>query len=358
MSNKYATVMGALMLVLSSSTGAIASPHRVSSGQPNLQREGWSSFRAVTVGTVLRNGDLLEALDSTAAVSCDGSRKLRLTPRQIVSVTKLCGSQRLSLRGDSSDDTPIAGGNNASIPYVISPRTQWQLEATNFPIRWNPITNAQRYTVSLYCISDDGNCEQNLIWTKSTTANVITYDGAPLQPGFKYQIVVETDNGLSSLDDAADNLAFALYDPTFRDLIETDYQKLQEQEFTDEALVLALADYAITYDLYSQAIATLEARVKSGTTVIAVHQMLARLYAQTGLNLMAKDVYQQAIELAEAQDDPDALALSQKGLAKVELQLGDQAAAKQLFLAALSNYESLGDTQMTQEVQTQLAKLN
>lgn len=354
---KYASIVGSVALFISLGTVAIASPNRVSNGTTNLKRTGWSSFRAAAVGTILQTGDLLEALDGSAAVSCGSGQKLRLTPRQVVSVSKICGSQRLSLRGNSYDDTAIAGGDDQTIPYVISPRTQWQLESENFTIRWNPVATAKQYTVSLYCVSENTLCRRKLLWTTKTTEPQTTYGGQPLSTGLQYQVVIETDNGLSSRDETAEAMSFEIYDASFRELIEADYEDLLAQDFTDEALTLATADYAVNYDLYSQAIATLETEVESDTEVIAVYQMLARLYAQTGLNLLAKETYETAIQLANAQDDIDALALSQKGLAKVEAQLGNEDVAKELFLASFGNYELLGDRVMTEVLQQDLEKL-
>lgn len=355
---KYVCMVSAVGLLVSLGTVAIASPTRVSSGTANLKRAGWSSFRSAAIGTILQTGDLLEGLDGSAAVSCGGGQKLRLTPRQVVSVSKICGSQRLSLRGNSNDDTAIAGGNDETIPYVISPRTQWQLESEKFTIRWNPVATAKQYTVSVYCVSDNSLCRKKLIWTTKTTEPETTYGGQPLSTGLQYQVVIETDNGLSSRDEMVEAMSFEVYDANFRELIETEYENLLAQDFTDEALTLATADFAVNYDLYSQAIATLQTELESGTEVIAVYQMLARLYAQTGLNLLAKATYETAIELATAQDNIDALALSQKGLAKVEIQLGNEDVAKQLLLAAFGNYETLGDTVMTEMLQQDLAKLS
>lgn len=354
---KYASIVSSVALFVGLGTVAIASPNRVSSGTTNLKRAGWSSFRTAAVGTILQTGDLLEALDGSAAVSCGSGQKLRLTPRQVVSVSKVCGSQRLSLRGDSNDDTAIAGGDDPTIPYVIFPRTQWQLESENFAIRWNPIATAKQYTVSLYCVSENALCRKRLLWTAKTTKPEITYGGQPLSAGLQYQVVIETDNGLSSQDETAEAMSFEIYDADFRELIETEYETLLAQDFTNEAFTLAKADYAVTYDLYSQAIAILQAEVESGTEVVAVYQMLARLYAQTGLNLLAKETYETAIQLATTQDNIDALALSQKGLAKVEVQLGNTDVAKELFLASFGNYEILGDTVMTEMLQQDLAEL-
>ncbi len=139
--------------------------------------------------------------------------------------------------------------------------------------------------------------------------------------------------------------------------VEAEIQALAQQQLSQEAQLLALADIYIREELLSEAIATLESLAKTKSKIIAVYQNLGDLYRYVGLNSLAESRYQQAIALATSSQDREGLAMAQAGLAEVKEMLGKRDQAVQLLRQAQTGFEALGDLERVTELQARLKKL-
>ncbi|HAG80809.1 MAG TPA: hypothetical protein DCL61_06480, partial [Cyanobacteria bacterium UBA12227] len=241
------------------------------------------------MGTLLNSGDQLQASQGVkAAVSCAGSPPLRVPPTQIYPVSYFCGnSNRTPLRQPEQIDS-FPGGNDSTIPYLITPRRGGLLDDTP-TLRWNPISGVTRYTVRVV--------GSGVNWETEISGSEVVYSGEQvLQPGKVYSVIVEADNGTSSQwDEGATDSGFKLVYPDVAERVRTKINDIAQSELSPEAQALAMADLYFEEDLVSEAIATLEPFVKAGSTTVQVYQMLGDLYRYSGLNLLAKERYEEAI---------------------------------------------------------------
>ncbi|MDJ0577227.1 MAG: DUF928 domain-containing protein [Xenococcaceae cyanobacterium MO_234.B1] len=289
----------ALSVILSSFVGLSAvsrAENRIieASGQVMLQREGWSNFRPVQVGTKVNVGDRLQvATGVEAIVRCGDNTLWRLLTGNPYPVTYGCSNNPLLLRiGKQSDNAP--GGHNSAIPYVISPRRTF-VRSDRVKLRWNPVAEASSYSVRLVRQRD-----RAVLWEQEVKGTEIDYPGKPsLEPGEEYLLVIESNNGKSSqLDEGANLSGFKRLSPDEVQQVEAERKTLAQQELSQEAKALALADIYIREELLYEAIATLESLAKTKSKMIAVYQNLGDLYRYVGLNSLAESRYQQAIALA------------------------------------------------------------
>jgi len=238
-----------------------------------------------------------------------------------------------------AQDNPFefnAGGDNASIPYVITPRFTG-LANSQFPIRWNQVEGANIYRVTLQG-------ENGLNWTKEVNGTETFYDGEQaLEPDTFYLVTVEADNATSSDDDQGKSFAFFLANNDVINSVETESAKINNSDLTSENKVIALANLYDQTNLNADAIATLEKLVSEGTQTALVYQMLGDLYAETGLNSLAEESYYKAIELAQTDNNLEVLANAQAGLAGVNLILGNEFQAGKLAQQAQTGYQTLGN---------------
>lgn len=167
-------------------------------------------------------------------------------------------------------------------------------------IRWNPVAGVSRYTVR---VTGSG-----VYWETQVSGTEVVYPGEPvLQP--------------------------------------------------EEVQALTMVDIFFEEDLDSEAIAILESLVQSGSQMVQVYQLLGDLYAHEGLNLLAQERYEQAIELAIASENIEGQAKAQAGLAEVMIMLGKREQAIRLFNQAKAGYEALGNSQRVEELQMRTQEL-
>ena len=323
------------------------------SGPVMLQRAGWSSFRLVRVGTEVNVGDRLQVETGVKAiVRCADNTLWRPLTGTAYPVTYGCPNKPLLLRiGKQSDNAP--GGHNSAIPYVISPRRTF-VRPERVKLRWNPVAGASHYSVRLVRQRD-----RAVLWEQEVRGTEIDYPGKPsLEPGEEYLLVIESNNGKSSqLDEGANLSGFQLLSPDGMQQVEAERQALAQQQLSQEAKALALADIYIREELLSEAIATLESLAKTKSKMIAVYQNLGDLYRYVGLNLLAESRYQQAIALATSNQDGEGLAMAQAGLAEVKEMLGNRDQAVQLLRQAQTGFEALGDSERVTELQGRLKNI-
>ncbi|MEM9978880.1 MAG: tetratricopeptide repeat protein, partial [Cyanobacteria bacterium P01_D01_bin.2] len=259
----------------------------------------------------------------------------------------------------------VLGGNDASLPYVISPRNAWIQQpgpGQPYPIRWNPVDGVSRYTVRLWQWTYERDLPDLALWeTTVETADPIPFPALILDPGTYYSIEVVTDTGVSSDLDAG------YFDSGFQLLFEEDYDVLRSQlaavvpadpadmlptgQGTSENAALARAGVFFLEEMYADALAVLEPLTDSPTASNLSYTALGDTYSNIGLNQLSIDAYDQALTLARANDDILSEAVIRVNLADVYATLGLFEDALRQLRQARSAYGQLSE-------ETEVARLN
>lgn len=341
-----------------------------STGTVFLRRGGSPSFRPVPVGTQLYRGDILKpASGARVTVLCSNLRRW-VVPAGIPSnlnsgCPNTSSSTQIGLRGGPVLNVP--GGDNPEIPYIITPRRTWLLSQSPI-LRWNAVPGAKTYMVKV--IGPGVNWE-----TQVAETEVVYPNNPPLKPEETYLVIVTADNGKSSLEESItwtqEAPLLPLYQDSTRkgwgfsvrypdealDSLEADIASVKGDSLPEDAKVLALADLYVKWDLNAEAIDLLEERIARGSTTIAIYRLLGDLYSRSGLNLLAEARYLKVAELADANDNPEALASAHAGLARVYTVMGRRQAADQQFKNAQTTYRSIGDREAVEELENSLIRL-
>ncbi len=340
-------------------------------GQTWVQRKGASNFSAVSGSTTLQIGDWVKtAPGSVASITCPDSSSRPVSTQGIAKgVANYCrGSSLNALRGYSP---PVPGGNQPEIPYIISPRYTL-LIAEKPMLRWNPVAGATAYTVSLY-----GRPKVNgvvgtkvKLWQTQVNGTEIAYGGEqPLQPGVDYWLVVVADNGQSS---EKEKVTLSDYQGQIRGVSGLRFQRVGQEGVsqmqaaaeeiktlngTEEEKALALANEYSDRNLYAEAIATLEALLKQGSTTPVVYRALGDFYGSTGLNLLAEQNYLKAIELATTKQNTWEKVTAQDHLGALYAVMNRKEDALRLLKEALAGYQALGDRDLVNSLQQRIQTL-
>ena len=258
----------------------------------------------------------------------------------------------------------IIGGNNTSIPYVISPRNAWIREPGlehPYTIIWNPVDGVNRYTVRIWRWTFERDQPDIALWeaTVDNTNQLPFPEQVPLELGTYYSIEVVTDTGFSSDLDAG------YYESGFQLLFEEDYEILRSQ-LTDvtpvsdtsladrdslENVTLARAGVFFLEEMYADALATLQPLANSSTASDLVYTALGDTYSQTGLNQLAIDAYTQALTRAIAINDVLSEATIRVNLANVYATLG-------LFDQTLQQLQQARDAYSILAEETEIAQID
>ncbi|MEM1251057.1 MAG: tetratricopeptide repeat protein [Cyanobacteria bacterium P01_H01_bin.21] len=258
----------------------------------------------------------------------------------------------------------IIGGNNASIPYVISPRNAWIREPgleNPYTIVWNPVDGVNRYTVRIWRWTFERDQPDIALWeaTVDNTNQLPFPEQVPLELGSYYSVEVVTDTGFSSDLDAG------YYESGFQLLFEEDYEILRSQltevtptpdaAFDDrdslESATLARAGVFYLEEMYADALATLQPLANSSTASDLVYTALGDTYSQTGLNQLAIDAYTQALTRAISVNDVLSEATIRVNLANVYATLG-------LFDHTLQQLQQARDAYNILAEETEIAQID
>lgn len=252
----------------------------------------------------------------------------------------------------------LVGGNDPSLPYVISPRNAWirqpELGQQLYTIRWNSVEGASSYTVRLWRWTFERDQPELALWeTTVENANETPFPALVLDPGSYYSIQIMTNTGISSDLDAG------YYESGFQLLFEEDYEVLRSHltevtpavpnntALTDENFIeeVALAKAGVFFleEMYADALAILQSLASRPTASDLVYTALGDTYSQSGLNQLAIDTYQQALALAIANFDILSEATIRVNLADVYATLGRFEEALQQLNQARSAYAHLKD---------------
>lgn len=265
----------------------------------------------------------------------------------------------------------IRGGNDASIPYIISPRNSWIRQPgpeAPYTIRWHPVEGAKSYTVRLWQWTYEQDQPSLALWESTEETNEIPFPNLVLEPGRYYSIEVVTDGGVSS------NLDEGFYQSGFQILFAEDYEVLasrlaevapavpgdvsrsvpanatvtvQTNRATSidpadaEDTVLAKAGVYFLEGMYADALTILTSLIANPASSDWAYTALGDTYSQMGLNQLAIETYEQALSLATGNNDILSEAITRVNLADVYAILGQfEDALEQLTLARRA-YEQL-----------------
>lgn len=241
------------------------------------------------------------------------------------------------------------GGSNPKIPYAVIPR--YTLMSNSKPtLRWNQVDGA-----NLYLVKIQGG---DINWEKEVSGTSIVYDGEkPLQSGTDYYVYIETDTGLSSLDDEGAKLGFRLITPVQNQSLQQVIAEINQSNLSTEQKTIALAKKYDQLNLNAEAIEMLEKLKANNGKNAEIYHLLGDLYAKTGLNLLAEANYTTAIQLASANNNLQNVTEIQASLAGVKIMLGKFNEAEDLVKQAQAGYSQLGDAQKGQELNRTLVAL-
>lgn len=326
----------------------------VADGEVGLKRNGWNDFHPIGFGTALYRGDQLRpSAGAKVIVLCDNLTAWTVPAGAPSGLNQGCpqSASPVLLRGKSaiSASRPSSSsGSDPLIPYVISPRATKLLSPKPI-LRWNPVLGVTSYTVSI----------RGLDWQETVSATEVVYPGTPaLEAGKVYLLIVEADNGRSSRDEGMPDLGFSLLHNEETERIRTDSATIAGINLPDEGKAFALAQLYGGYGLYAEAIEMLEKVADAGSQAANVYRSLGDFYWQIGLSRLAEDRYLQAVNLAEAAGDTEALAAAQTGLGEVYMALGNKSEAVRWLTQAQAGYEALGDSDHVSEVAELLAEIS
>lgn len=305
------------------------------SGEVELKKVDWEQPQKAHSGNTLgSNDELTVGSNGSATVYCSTQNQWKVTQAGTYSVSNGCPSGEPAIKiPDSNNDLLRPPGVKEEalqrIPYLISPR-QTSVLSDSFSIEWNAVPEATSYKVT---VGD---------WEVETSETQIPYTGE-LNPDAIYLVSIEADSGVSSLDedDGSDSWFVVLGDEE-ANLIKKQISDLKQQGLTSEQEGLVLAHLYRGRELNAEAIKVLEGLVESGSRIMAVHHLLGDIYQQVGLTIIAKNRYEEALDLAEKVEDIKGRAAVQKKLGELEHALGDRDEAVQWLEKAQVSYSQLG----------------
>ncbi len=241
--------------------------------------------------------------------------------------------------------------HNSKIPYIISPRDTWILDKQP-TLKWNAVPDATSYQVQLK--GPGVNWSQKVFGT-----NKIVYTGEePLKPGLPYDLIVEVADAGKDVSSRAEKFRDNEFDPSFFLLYEDEAQQVKDKAHKIEQLPLnkeekafLLAHLYETKDLKAEAIKSLETLVKDGTQKTAVYQFLGDMYQKLLLDILAKQYYLKAHEIADVSRQMERQAAVQTSLGTVEYALNNDDAAYQWFNKAKNNYTALGEKKQVDRIE-------
>lgn len=321
-------------------------------GDFSIRRKGSSQPRFAYSGMVLSVEDRIQSgANSQAVIRCDNFTFIPILSNQDNTVDSYCPDPATrGLRiGRQRDSAP--GGDNPTIPFLISPRRTTVLDQQPL-LSWNPIAGANSYTVQV--IGPD------VHWVTEVQDSNVQYPGFPaFVEGGIYDVVVESDNGFSSqLDDGAINSGFTFVYPEDRQFILEQLSIIDSKDLSPEAKALTRAYLYIDESFLSEAILELESLVLSESEVQSVYHDLGNIYRYIGLNILAKERYEQALNTADSNDNLELLASTRASLAEVNVSLGMIEQALELLEAAEFDYQTLDESERVEELRDRIKQLS
>lgn len=232
----------------------------------------------------------------------------------------------------------LAGGTDATIPYIITPRNTFQA-SDQFTIRWQAVPDVTTYTVRLWQWEDSNGGRQQVIWETTTPDSSVLYEGnPPLAPESFYSVEVITDQGVSSDLDAGCSISgFAVLFPAAQAQLQADLRGVNASTLSAAELALAQAQIYLNHQMPEAAIAALTSQFDLAPTA-PLALALGDLYSYAGLNALAIESYTQGLGLARASQDDFWQAIALEGLGEVTVIFNQIDAALPLLQQAELHY--------------------
>ena len=240
-----------------------------------------------------------------ATILCESGSFL-FKKKSYMQVSSFCQSQR------AAPILAIPGSQDRGIPYLLEPRVTL-VRNPHVAVRWNPVAGVQRYQLWLIRLRD-----RHLLWGSEVlnAAHTTLPLKLALEPGEKYRLVVEADNGTSSQFEPGNaNLRFGLLPQVETQLLDRDLEEIRSLQSIDvpsKSITLLQATALEQRGLIAEAIALLELQEQSDPSLEGQLQ-LGRLANRQGLNQQAVAYYQRAATLAQTVGDQDARAIALAG---------------------------------------------
>lgn len=248
------------------------------------------------------------------------------------------------------------GTFDAAQPYVLSPRHTALLSPDQVLLQWHPVDQARGADQTQVTVRGFG-----VNWTIATSLGQIPYDGSsPLLPNYTYTITVEQGGKVSRAN-------FVVLPPEERDRVNAEVAQVQALGLDPDGAAIGTAlvylnyqnpdpDYR-SYALNLDALGVLQARIQAGTSNTQIYLLQAEAYLAMDLPLEARQSLERSLELAQANDEPEAIAQSYRDLGQIAARQTEYAAARQFFQDALALYTDLEDGEQIKEIQQALAGL-
>lgn len=316
-------------------------------GDVKIKRASQRNYRQAYRGDTLNSSDSLRlGRGAYVEVLCDNSNtwypKSPGTHKVSIGCPSIGGSVRRS-----SNRLPTRPIQDPNIPYVISPRNT-RILTTKPTLRWNPVEGANSYEVRIQGIG--------FMWQTEVEGTGVAYGCEKLlQPGAGYELVVNADNGASSLEESS--IRFYLLEEKEAGSIRSEVEQLQKRPLSEEGKALALVYLYRRNGLQAEAIEVLADLVAAGNETTAVHLLLADLYQDSDLVFLAQRQYLQALDLAKQEENWEAQAISQVELGAMEEVIDELQLATEFYEEALASYRILGDEEQIRELEQKLIEL-
>jgi hypothetical protein len=273
---------------------------------------------------------LTSTISATVEIGQPPTREFQIARRQV-------------RRRPGDDTSPSRGVTDPTLPYLISPRNTAILESQPL-LRWHPIPGVTRYRVE---VGANGQT-----WTEEVGETQVVYAGEPLKPGFRYWVTVTADNGTSTK--GKDDVGFTVLGEDEAQEATAEIARLEGQLLTEETAFEWVEVYT-QHGLYADAIEVLERQVRSGNRTLDVCGALGDLYRWVGLDALAVERYEMALEQA-ARNRWEQAGL-QVDLGDVNYVSGKLEEAVRWYEEALASYQALGETERVRELQGKIDDL-
>jgi len=195
----------------------------------------------------------------------------------------------------------------------------------------------------------------------------MTYSGAAtFQPDYRYNVVIKTNNGLSSATGSP--IGFTVLPPEEVAQVSRQVNQVKTSRLQPDVEAIALALIYSNYEhsnrdrhsyaLNQLAIDTLQQRIDAGTNNSQIYLLQADTYLTIGLPVAARERYLKALALATASNLLGPQAQSHVGLGLVAAGQTEYSDAILHLTTAQSLYQALGDLAQVEALQTRIEQLS
>ena len=323
-----------------------------------LKRSGWSTFYTTAPPTMLYGDDLLKVSPGTVVtLLCPNRTQTNNVRAGVSSVNEACvGTPRRVRPSFGISDTWAA--QDASIPYVITPWAGQVLTPTPV-LRWNPISGARQYRVTLQRNTFDGWQPE---WTILTDQPVLAYpvNKPPLVPGEEYALQVTAGwRAAASSEEWNPPVVFSVAGGQEAQDAAADIAVVEAMDVPQRFKTLILAQEVYpTYKLFAQGISDLLSLIDSGEESALAYRLLGDYAVRSGLALVAEDSYSQATTLAETDEQLEERVKAQWGLGVVYNRTDRTEQAQKVLEQANQGAMELADEDLLGRIESAMENLN